>query len=76
VSADGKTWTEAGRADFTAPNAATPNSAKILPLRIALSKAVGIRYVRIQAKNQGVCPPWHAGAGAKSWLFVDEIGID
>ena len=76
VSVDGKTWTEAGRADFTAPDAATPNSAKILPLRIALSKATGVRYVRIQAKNQGVCPPWHAGAGAKSWLFVDEIGMD
>ena len=34
-----------------------------------------IRYVKVQAKNIGVCPNWHAGAGDKAWLFCDEIII-
>lgn len=33
------------------------------------------RYVRIKAKNIGVCPEWHSGAGGKAWVFVDEIDI-
>ncbi len=31
------------------------------------------RYVKMVAKSIGVCPPWHIGAGAKAWLFIDEI---
>ena len=42
-------------------------SAKIKPVRA--------RYVRVRAKNVGVCPPWHPGAGGKAWLFVDEITV-
>jgi predicted alpha-1,2-mannosidase len=34
------------------------------------------RYVRVVAKNIGVCPAWHEGAGEKSWIFVDEISVD
>ncbi|MFO7617643.1 MAG: FN3 associated domain-containing protein, partial [Bacteroidales bacterium] len=34
------------------------------------------RYVRVVASNSGVCPPWHAGAGYKAWLFVDEIIVE
>ncbi len=33
------------------------------------------RYIRVVAKNIGVCPPWHPGAGNKAWLFVDEVTI-
>ncbi|HUI29589.1 MAG TPA: GH92 family glycosyl hydrolase [Candidatus Acidoferrales bacterium] len=33
------------------------------------------RYLRVVAKNIGVCPPWHVGAGGKAWLFVDEVKI-
>jgi hypothetical protein len=39
-------------------------------------KGVKTRYIRVVATNRGVCPAWHAGAGAKAWLFVDEIGIE
>lgn len=35
-----------------------------------------VRYVRVRAKNIGVCPGWHAGAGGKAWLFVDEIIVE
>lgn len=34
------------------------------------------RYFRIVAQNQSICPPWHPGAGAKSWLFVDEVWVE
>ncbi|MBN2245615.1 MAG: GH92 family glycosyl hydrolase [Candidatus Aminicenantes bacterium] len=41
-----------------------------------VSDAVKTRYVRIHAKNRGVCPPWHKGAGEKAWIFADEIIIE
>jgi arylsulfatase len=34
------------------------------------------RYVRITARNVGICPDWHPGAGGKAWLFCDEIIIE
>jgi hexosaminidase len=34
---------------------------------------VSARYVRVVARGQITCPPWHAGAGNKAWLFCDEI---
>ncbi len=33
------------------------------------------RYIRVHAVNRGVCPSWHAGAGGKAWIFVDEVGV-
>ncbi len=37
---------------------------------------VPARYVRVRAKNVGICPVWHPGAGGKAWIFVDEIMIE
>jgi hexosaminidase len=34
------------------------------------------RYVRVRAKNVGVCPAWHPGAGGKAWIFADEIIVE
>lgn len=34
------------------------------------------RYIRITARNIGICPEWHAGAGGKAWLFVDEVVVE
>lgn len=33
------------------------------------------RFVRVFAKNIGLCPEWHKGAGNPAWIFVDEIII-
>ena len=33
------------------------------------------RYIKVKAKNYGICPNWHLGAGGKTWLFVDELII-
>jgi hypothetical protein len=38
--------------------------------------AVKARYVRVFARNLGVCPPWHLGRAGKAWLFVDEIVVE
>jgi hexosaminidase len=38
--------------------------------------AVSARYVRIIARGQITCPPWHACAGNRAWLFCDEIVIE
>jgi predicted alpha-1,2-mannosidase len=37
---------------------------------------VNAKYVRVFAKNIGVCPEWHYAAGGKAWLFIDEIEIE
>ena len=34
-----------------------------------------VRFIRILAKNIGVCPEWHPGDSNKAWLFIDEITI-
>ncbi len=34
------------------------------------------KYVKVFAKNIGVCPKWHPGAGGKAWLFIDEITVE
>ncbi len=34
------------------------------------------RFVKAVAKNRGLCPPWHPGAGQKAWIFADEITIE
>lgn len=34
------------------------------------------RYIKINARNIGVCPPGHPGAGGKAWIFVDEIVVE
>jgi alpha-L-fucosidase len=34
------------------------------------------RWVKIRITNTGICPPWHAGAGSKAWLFLDEITVE
>lgn len=34
---------------------------------------ISAKFVKIIAKNLGVCPEWHKGAGGKCWVFADEI---
>ncbi len=39
-------------------------------------KSVKIKYIRIKAKNIGVCPVGHPGEGQGAWLFADEIVVE
>lgn len=34
------------------------------------------RFLRLKVKNLGVCPPGHAGAGEKAWLFLSEVRVE
>ncbi len=47
----------------------------ILPV-VADFKTARARYVRIRAKNAGVCPAGHPDAGQKTWFSTDEIVIE
>lgn len=40
------------------------------------TRKIKARYVRVTAKNIGVCPEWHKGAGNEAWIFADEITIE
>ncbi|MFK5959371.1 MAG: GH92 family glycosyl hydrolase [Lutibacter sp.] len=42
----------------------------------SLNTNLKTRYIKMIAKNFGVCPDWHLGAGGKSWIFIDEITIE
>ncbi len=39
-------------------------------------KTYQVKYIKVFAKNIGVCPAWHIGAGDKAWIFADEIIIE
>lgn len=55
----------------------SPNEEKAIIKDFACEfKNARARFVRIHAKNRGVCPPWHIGAGEKAWIFADEIIIE
>lgn len=43
---------------------------------IVASVDVKARYIKVYARSISTCPSWHAGAGAKAWLFVDEIVVE
>ena len=43
---------------------------------IASFDKIDAHFVKVFAKNIGVCPDWHQGAGGKAWLFVDELIVE
>jgi len=71
ISADGKSFKEAGRVTNHKP--ATEGPAEIQELGVAISGMA--RYIRIKAVNGGSLPGWHESAGSPSHLFIDEIII-
>ena len=42
--------------------------------KITFPKAA-FRYIRIRAKNIGICPDWHNGKGQAAFLFMDELVV-
>jgi len=47
---------------------------KIRNFKINFEK-VNARYIKIKLKNMKTVPKWHEGAGAQSWIFIDEIMV-
>jgi hypothetical protein len=53
-----------------------PQNAQGGLLKDFIAKGEPAQFIKVRAKNTGVCPPWHKGSGGKAWVFVDEIVVD
>ena len=73
VSLDGRGWTPAAAIHWPAADDFTVLAGREADVRFQPLRA---RYVRLSARGIGVCPPGHAGAGGKAWLFTDEIVVE
>ena len=72
VSQDGTHFTSIGRVKNEVPM----KNPRTLKRNFKLSvKNVRAGYLRVHAKNIGICPSWHPGAGGKAWLFADEVVV-
>ncbi len=73
ISVDGINYVEAGKVG----NADSPKNKeqKTQEYTLTLVEEEQVRFVRMKAKNMGVCPEWHDAAGSKAWLFIDEISV-
>jgi len=71
-SSDSATWTFAAVVPNGIPQ--KEETATIQQFRWSGEK-VSARYIRLHASNIKECPAWHRGAGAKAWLFADEITV-
>lgn len=72
-SADGSSYTTVGTINTEKDPADQGNR---IETYFSSFPAVEARYVRVVARGQITCPPWHAGAGSKAWLFCDEIIVE
>jgi len=72
VSTDGVTFTKVY--EITNSSSENDNDVSRKDFNKALN-GIETRYVKVFAKNMGVCPPWHVAAGGKAWIFIDEISI-
>lgn len=72
ISEDGKTFVPVGKMQNTIDE--RDEKITIQPFEIRFAPRLA-RYVRVFARNRAEPPNWHAGAGGKSWIFVDEIAI-
>ncbi len=71
LSSDGITFREAGRID----RETAPDQAPTVKNDEFLFSGANARFIKVRARNVGICPPWHAGAGGKAWVFVDEVVV-
>jgi len=73
VSEDGRGFSTVGTTNVPVPASAEEASILAISHPVPAAKA---RYIRVFARNLGVCPDWHLGRGGKAWLFVDEIVVE
>ncbi|MDB4303815.1 alkaline phosphatase family protein, partial [Desulfosarcina sp.] len=64
---------EVGSLDANQINTRLENGHRDLLIK---TKSIQAKYLKVIARNIGVCPPGHAGEGEKAWLFVDEIIVE
>jgi len=73
TSEDGENFTLAGSVACDFPD--NQEGAFTKNFILSIDNAINARYVKVVAKNYGVCPDWHLGAGGVTWVFADEITI-
>ena len=72
ISKDGKTFKKLGKIK----NSTDPHSNQVIVKDFTIKNInLRARYIKIHAKNRGVCPKWHKGYPGKAWIFADEIWI-
>lgn len=74
VSTDGKTFQPLAQLNHTVK--ADDYNAQTYDFQVACPPGTRARYVRMTARNFGVCPPWHLGAGGQAWIFADEFWVE
>lgn len=72
-SSDSVQWAPALTRSHDVPR--TAEGARIQPFSVTLPPGSRARFLHIVARNAGVLPPGHPGAGSPSWLFTDEIVV-
>ena len=71
-SPDGETWRVIKRVN----NEVSENDEGISINRLTADfPTEATRYIKVLAKNRGICPDWHPGAGEPSWMFCDEVMV-
>lgn len=73
LSVDGQNFETVGKQFNTIPAKAEGAIVKFYGQEV---KGKLARYVKVTAKNRGVCPDWHLGKGEPAWIFADEIIIE
>jgi len=73
ISSDGENFEPAAVTKNQKPENYTEKEIVDFPAKLDGKK---VRYIKVVAKNVGICPPWHKGAGGKAWLFCDEIIVE
>jgi hypothetical protein len=72
-SEDGKTFATLAVAKPDLPSDETGPLIRSIGADLSGARA---RYARLRARSLGTIPTGHAAAGARAWLFVDELAID
>ena len=72
VSNDGKDFQHIG----TIENDVSHRMLGVNIKNFTLNFSTKARYVKVVAKNQGICPNWHVGDGNPAWIFADEIVVE
>jgi len=72
VSEDGITYKNPGDNKFLSEKEVK----EVLIQPVSYTPDCKVRFIKVAALNQGLCPAWHPGSGNKCWMFVDEIVVE
>jgi len=71
TSLDGKEFDQQGHLTHDVD----PRDYRVQIYEFSMPLDIDARYVKVLARNYGILPDWHAGAGGQAHIFVDEVTI-